>query len=395
MANPGQQPRLRFRAVLLTGMILAATGLVAALGGPWYREQRLQRMDVATLRAWTERRPDDAPGHFYLALTLGRAGDRNGAQRELERALELDPGLSSARWRLARMQATAGQADAAARLLREGLRLDPSAAPLHAELGRLDERSSSFRQAAVAWERAAALAPRDAEAWYHLGRCRMSLNDDTGALAAYRRAAALSPGSATVEKALGAALRLQRQYGEAERHSRRALALAPTDPEAQLGLARLLWDRDGPTPEAQASLKRAVDLQPQNPLLRYSLATLERERGHLDAAAREYRETLRLLERAPPPPAASDWDERERWLSQLEGPHFYLAQILRQSGRAAEADRHLACFRRISDYRNRARQLVVRLANRPGDAALRRELARLHAAHRAPHLAEVEVRAAD
>jgi hypothetical protein len=75
-------------------------------------------------------------------------------------------------------------------------------------------------------------------------------------------------------------------------------------------------------------------------------------------------------------------------LSQLEGPHFNLARVLRRLGRTGDADRHLNRFHRISDYRNRTHQAQIRLANRPGDAALRFELARAHAAAGAPLLAE-------
>ena len=42
-------------------------------------------------------------------------------------------------------------------------------------------------------------------------------------------------------------------------------------------------------------MHRAVTFQPESPLLHYSLASLDQERGDLEAAAREYRETLRLL----------------------------------------------------------------------------------------------------
>lgn len=374
-------PRVRLR--LLVVILAAGTlGLARFLRSPWLREFRLGRMREPELQAWTERRPDDPLGHYYLALARGRAGDTPEAARQLARALELDPALARARWRLARVLAVSGQESAAERLLQQGLQLDPAAASLHAELGRVYLAHEQFRPAATEWEKATSLTPRDGDAWYHLGRCWMGLNDQARALTAYCRAAALAPRSPTYQKALAGVLRLEREYGEAERCCRRALALAPSDPDAHFELARLLWDRDGATPQAEESMRRAVALQPDSPLLRYSLAAMEQDRGDLATALREYQATLRLLTAREPPAAASA--QRDRWLSQLEGPHFNLAKLLQRLGRPAEAARHLAAFRRISDSRNQARRRLVRSANRPGDPALSLALPRPPAAVAAP-----------
>jgi tetratricopeptide (TPR) repeat protein len=370
--------------------LVAAFTLVLVPRSAWYRQYRLGRMSEAALQEWTERHPEDALGHLYLGLARGRSGDVREGTRQLEKALELDPMLAPARWRLARVLAATGQADAAEDMLREGLRLDPSAAKLHAESGRLYEKRHAFRPATEEWEKATALDAKDAEGWYHLGLSWMGMNDETRALAAYRRAVELAPRSATYQTALAGALRLKRQYAEAERHCRRALELAPKDPDAQFGLAKLLWDRDGATPEAEAGMRRAMGLQPANPVLHYSLAAIEQERGDLQEAAREYQEALRLLEAREPAPAPGGWDERERWLAQIEGPLLNLAQVLQRLGRSEEAADYLARFRRVSDYRNHVRQLLVRIGIRPSDAALHFELARAHAAAGAPELAVEE-----
>jgi tetratricopeptide (TPR) repeat protein len=350
-------------------------------------------MAAPRLAAWTTVHPDDALGHAYLGLALGRSGDTTGAVGELRRALELDPGLSRARRRLARVLVATGEEEAAERLLQEGLRIDPGAASLHAELGRLYEGQRQFRPAAAAWQQAAVRATNDAEAWYHAGLCWLSAHEEGQALAAYRRAVALTPRSVPYETALAGVLRVQREYGEAERHCRSALSLAPDDADAQFERARLLWDRDGATPETEASMRRAVALQPASPLRHYSLATVCEERAELDAATQEYESTLGLLAAQEPPPATADWASRETWLAQVEGPHFNLARVLRRRGRADAAAGHLRKFRRISDYRNEVRRLLVRIASRPGDAGLYFELARAHAAAGSPTLAAEQVRA--
>jgi tetratricopeptide (TPR) repeat protein len=371
---------------------LVSFAFILPKAAAWYDEQRLEGMDGPALQAWSASHPEDALGHFYLGMALGRSGRPTEAAAQLSRALDLDPSLSRARWRLARLLVAASRDRDAESLLLQGLRLDPNAPTLHAGLGRLYEDRQQFRPAAAEWQKAASLAPRDVDSWYHLGRCWMGVNDDARALRAYRRAADLTPSSPTYQKALAGVLRLVGRYREAEAHYRRARALDPHDPDVHFGLAKVLWDRDGATAEAEQNLRQAVALEPDSPLLHYTLADLCRQRGSLQAAREQYQAALSLLKTREPLPAAA-WAVREQWLARLEGPHFNLARLLGRLGRSAEAAGHLAQFRRISDYRNHANQLLVRMANRPGEAALHFDLARLHASAGFPRLAEEQYRA--
>lgn len=360
-------------AALLIVAAAVAGGLVAHTAlDP---DRRLRAMSETELRAWTARRPGDARGRLYLALARGRAGDPADAERELAAALALDPALSAARWRLARVRAARGDEDGALALLESGLTRDPGDARLHAEIGRIQEDRGAPRLAATAWERAATAAPREAEYWHRLGRSRMALHEDAAALVAYRRAAALAPSFATYQSALGGALRRLRRYDEAERCFRDALKREAASADARLGLARVLWERDGATPEAAAELRRAVALQPTNPVPRYTLGSLYEQQGKPEAAVAEYAAVLKQLLAAPPPPSDPAGDEA--WLARLEGPYFRLALTLERLGRRGDAERHRAAFQRVSNLRHRLRRLRVRLENRPGDAALRAELARL------------------
>src|SRR5262249_50093939 len=76
---------------------------------------------------------------------------------------------------------------------------------------------------------------------------------------------------------------------------------------------------------------------------------------------------------------AAQWNEWSLWFSYLEGIHSNLARLLKRLGHPQEADRELVVFRRLSDYHQRANQLLGQVANQPKNAPLRFELARLHA----------------
>ncbi len=220
-------------------------------------------------------------------------------------------------------------------------------------------------------------APGRAEGWYQLARCRLAANDPTRALAPALRAVDLNRRSAPHQTLSADVLRVLGRHAEADAGYQRALALNPDDAEALAGRARLLSDRDGPTQETAAAMRRAVTLLPGDPVLRYALAGILEDRGQLEEAASEYRHTLRTCAAEALPPA-TDWPQRELWLVRREGPHFALAGLLARLGRPREAQAHRATFRRLSDYRNQVRRLHARLAYRPHDTSMRNALAQLH-----------------
>jgi tetratricopeptide (TPR) repeat protein len=360
--------------------VVVALGVVQLPRTRGYQEYLLRRMHEPELRARVENKPGDALAHYYLGQAYDRTGLTVKAARQYAKALVLDPSLTRACPRLAELLVAGRQVSAAETLLRQGLQIDPTASELHAGLARIQETRHDFRQAAAEWQAITSLAPNDAEAWYHLGRCWMSLSNEAQALPAYQRAVELVPLSAPHQEAMAGVLRLRGRYAEAERHCRRALHLRPDDPEGHFELAKLLRDRDGSTPQTEESMGRAVSLRPDDPLLRYYLGSVYQEQGRLQPAVAEYQATLRLLRSQEPSAAAAAWGERSLWLSYMEGAHFNLAGLLQRLGRSTEAADHRARFRRISDYHLHINRLIIRIANQPGDASLRRQLARLQAA---------------
>jgi len=76
---------------------------------------------------------------------------------------------------------------------------------------------------------------------------------------------------------------------EANARYSRALQLQPNDPEANIGMAKVLMSRNQ-TEKAEALLKHAIALDPTSSLAHYRLSTIYRQTGRVDDARREVEE---------------------------------------------------------------------------------------------------------
>jgi tetratricopeptide (TPR) repeat protein len=383
------------RLPLLLGVLVAlvVVGVVRYFRSPGYHERRLRQMSVSELQQWTAREDSDALAQHYLGVAYQGSGQRQKAAEAYVRALNLDPTLSSTRSKLAGVLVMSGQSRAAETLLLEGVKIDPKAAELHKGLGQIYEERQDFRRAAESWEKTTTLAPKDPIAWFHLGHCWIGLNDEARALPGYERAVALDPLSADYQKAFAGVLRLRGRLPEAEQHCRRAIQLRPDDPEAYFNLMKILRDREGATPQAEEAIQKAVALQADNPQYHYYLATILQERGKHGESAKAYIAALKLFKARRPRGLTAQWNDYGLWLSYVEGSHFNLARLLKRLGLPKESEKELAVYRRLSKYHQSANQLIGVAANQPKNAALRFQLARLHAAAGFIELAEEQAHA--
>lgn len=103
--------------------------------------------------------PDDALTHLTLAHARRRDGDAAGARAAVDRAVELDGGLVSARLFAGQLAQDDGRPDAAEAHFREALRMDPGNAEALNLLGILAANREEFDVAAAHFEHLAALHP--------------------------------------------------------------------------------------------------------------------------------------------------------------------------------------------------------------------------------------------
>jgi predicted CXXCH cytochrome family protein len=162
---------------------------------------------------------------------------------------------------------------------------------------------------------------------------------------------------------LGNALMENRQFPQAEAALRRAIGLAPDEPMEWGTLGWVLWQQDKGA-EARADLEHAVALDPELPELHNNLANVEWGTGDQAAAEQQFREALRIE------PGVAEWRlNLARVLAtrgEIPEARFQFEQAIRLKPDAAEA--RLDYGRLLADHRELAaaiRQLETAVRLQP------------------------------
>jgi tetratricopeptide (TPR) repeat protein len=171
-------------------------------------------------------------------------------------ALELDPKLRDAHFRVGRLFVRAGQHAAAVSEFAAEVSLDPANTPAARELGlalaNAGDTASAIRQLELLTRRAA----RDTASWKALGYAYGVARRNADAERALRRATALAPGDAGAWRDLGVMVALNGRANEARQAYARAARLDPRDGATWLNLGNL-ESREGRWPAALAAYREA------------------------------------------------------------------------------------------------------------------------------------------
>lgn len=222
---------------------------------------------------------DAAREHFLAGLRAFEAGDMAAAVAAYEASLRLLPGRASTLVNLAAARLRLGEPAAALTLLDAALAQDPREADALAHRGEALAQLGRHAEAVAACDAALALATDAASPLRGalLARRALALLDDGHAAAALRQFDEL-PGEMAVSAETtwhrGRALSALDRVAEAERAYRRAVQLQPELGAAWGHLGGLLKDV-GRTDEAADCLRRALALEPDQPVHRFLLASIE------------------------------------------------------------------------------------------------------------------------
>ena len=277
------------------------------------------RQAATTFRRVVSLQPRAAPGHLGLAEALMAQKDFGGAERSLQQLLAIDPkhlGAQQMQANLALLQRQSTQALAVARRLQAqqptlamGWLIEGEA---HAAQQQWPEAVAALRQAISRAEpkqapvrlhaallraglpaEAAALAadwpkrhPQDLMFRHYLGDLALARRDFAAAEAQYRAMLAIHPQQALARNNLAWVLMEQGKPG-ALAEAEQAVQLAPDQPQLRDTLARALAAA-GRLKDALAMQQAALALAPDNPALRFQLAKLQAQAGDRKSARAEF-----------------------------------------------------------------------------------------------------------
>lgn len=221
--------------------------------------------------AMIEDSPRSARGHRELGTVLADGGHFAEAQSEFERALAIKPEDGTTLYNYGNALRVAGRIDEALDVYKRTVAVLPDFPEAVENLGNTETLRGNY-PAALQWlERARALEPANPILEMNIANTHLQAGQIPEARAGYERALALAPTSPDILTNYGSFLHAQGDVAAAARVFERAVAARP-QPRSLVGLT-LSYRALGKGKEAQAAQARAVQLFPQDPVVRQLAAT--------------------------------------------------------------------------------------------------------------------------
>jgi tetratricopeptide (TPR) repeat protein len=245
---------------------------------------------VVALRSAIDGRPEWAQARYVLGSTLMLLGENVNARAELARAVEIDPELLEARRLLARLHTTLGEHEYAIEQARAYLSHDPEDPGVRVRLaqslvalGRVDE--------AIAELESTSGEARNVDVLFALGRLYLSKRNVDKARELLLAAQQMAPNQPEILESL---MRIDYSLGKIEESQARiaaAIAAEPDNARLMLVQGRTAL-RAGDPKMAEASFKRAIELDASLLPAYEQLAALYQILGRLDETIETYKAAL-------------------------------------------------------------------------------------------------------
>jgi len=228
---------------------------------------RLERPTDGVAYFESLRRAPGAPPEAELRIALGiveaAAGRSADSERDLRRALQLEPASVTAMQELFPLLDAQGRATALEPLLREGLRREPRSAMYHNWLGLVLKRRGDFRGAEMELRQTLELAPDLVGAMANLGGLYLAENRAPEAVAVLTSALEKEPRNIESRTNLIVALGLEKNLEAARAQVEGAEKLGLHAASLYNGLAYALHV-NGRSEEALAALRQALAIDPRS-----------------------------------------------------------------------------------------------------------------------------------
>jgi superkiller protein 3 len=210
-----------------------------------YRAKRYNDA-IAIFDSYVARRPDNASGHYMLALSAWKAGDSATAEQAFERALSVDPRHVKSLMNLSRVLIEGKRYDDAIERLTRAAEIDPESAEVYRLLGRAYGSRGTVDEAVDAYHRAIELNARDAWSMNNLGLLFLETKRAHEALPLLAKAVELRNDVPEFHNNFGIALERTGQFRAAAAAYGGALKADPRYARAKQNLARVERVSGGP-----------------------------------------------------------------------------------------------------------------------------------------------------
>ena len=271
--------------------------------------------------------------HFNLGVLYGRMGRFEEAVEELSRALELSPDSLDIRVALGLTYELSGRPDTAAAHYEAAIPLDPFNPRLYHHAARAHFSARHYAEATANYQGVLDLTPRDMEAvmglvrvwlaqqrfdaaeqfvaqeleklgplpelYVVLGIVYREANQAEEAMRAFERAIAEKPEYAQAHFYLGAQLDQLGKRRDAQAMLRRTLELDPNHPDAMNYLGYMDAETGENLPEAVSLIGRALEIDPDNGAYLDSLGWVYCKMGRLDDAVAQLERAAERLDTDP------------------------------------------------------------------------------------------------
>lgn len=311
-----------------------ALGRAYGEAGMVYHAYNLRDAAASCYRNAARLEPDEFRWHYYLGHLHHDEGQEDDARVSLNRSLALRPGDVPATLLLARIELVSDRLDRAESLYRSVLAADAENPGALFGVGKTAVTRKDYAAAVEHLEHALLRAPQATEIHYPLGLAYRGLGDAERALEHLEQRGNVPPpqhdpllgtlvalaGGLRVHQLRGTALAQEGHYAEALTEFLRAVESDPDEPLVRTNLA-LTWIRLGDFSAARRELNAALALAPDDAFAHYNLGTLEAQLGRDERAVEHLTAALR-----------ADPNQRQA--------HMNLANALHRLGRSAEALPH-------------------------------------------------------
>ena len=367
------------------GQVFGNTGML-------YHAYDLREAAAACYRNAGRLQPDEFRWAYYLGHVYVGAGDLERGREAFARALEIRPGDTPALVRLARLEMERDRADLAGKLFERVLDHEGNRAAALVGLGKIAAAGGDYEAAVRSLEEARGLAPQATKIHHPLGMAYRGLgNIELAERFLGRRGEIPVPlddpwireigglvGGMRVNQIQGTLYFQEGQYEQALTQFRRAVEEDPDEPLVRANLALTLI-HTGDLAAAEREFVEALRLAPDDPFANYNYATLltnlERDEAAvehfvaaIDADPGQYRAHLNL---------ANTLARLGRHEESL--PH-YRSAVEGEPGNATARVAEARVLARLGRWGETRRRLEQAQASSPDAAAIRFDLARVLAA---------------